>query len=609
MLVDSAMVASEEWRNWCEVQASAKRKGDLLLICTVTPHFANLGAAYGATNAIRLDRIAEAEQSDSLRLLVTHTLARWFAHRGRNGRVRLFISHAKAKRGTISGRDLALGLKQFIDQRPAGERFFDEVDITAGEDFEFVLKRAIRESVVVVLLTDIFSSRFWCGMEVTTAKELHRPVVVVDALEQGEPISLAYIGKNPTVRWETNSIDPGKDTLIHARIVATALLEQLRLAHDEARLSEIREVALKSVSRVKLTARPPELATLPDISRRGQTLLLHTDPPLPRFELDLIRRQRPDLQLASAAQALSGCYAGSVPLVGYRIAISISDPPEDDRKITGLSKVVQERLWAQLATHLISAGAELAYGGDVRAGGYTEKLIDLATSSADAGRPLPRGIVHWYAGWPTAAKLSQETRAKLPRAFRLHEIAAPDAAGATNPEWPPNDPDPEHRFAWTLCTRAMRLAMAKECHARVLVGGPLRSVSPWPGLLEEFETFVVLRKPVFLVGGFGGITRRIIDALEGGAPKELTQTFQDEGRERQALREHYETAVRAHHLRNIPLVDWSERILALQNIGIKGLGNGLTLEENKRLFVSRSVTEIIALILEGLRQLATKNRL
>jgi len=607
VLADQEMVASAEWRAWCSRQAAGKRKRDLLLCCTTSPEFQNLGDAFGDHNAIRLDRVPATERGGTLRLLATHALARWYSTMHGGGRIRLFVSHAKHKTGAIGGRDLAVKLKEFIDARPVGERFFDEVDITGGEAFEHVLKTAISNSAVIVLLTDAFSSRFWCGLEAVAAKQLNRPVVVVDALEHGEPASLAYLGKNPTVRWD---LAAGKldDRQIHERIVATALLEHLRLAHDKERLSEIREIAFPKRAHVTIAARPVELATLPKFSPRiKRTIFLHSDPPTPRYELEVINRIRPDVMPASATQALAGCYAGTQLLTGSRIAISISDPPEEERARQGMNKTSQERFWTHLATHLIAGGASIAYGGDLRTGGYTEQLMDLTRVLADAGRPMPSSVIHWYIGWPFTFRLTPAELERIPRAFSLHRIALPASAGSADPAWTPTDSDPSHRFAWTLATREVRRRMAKDCNARVVVGGPFLATSPWPGQLEEFETFLHAGKAVFVVGGFGGASRLIAELLQGESPQVFSRAYQDEDGKRTSIREYYEHQVSALAIPNMPDPDWTRRTNTIRRIGVSGLNNGLTRDENERLFASRSYTEIAALVLKGLAKLAEPN--
>lgn len=600
LLVDDAMVASSEWREWAERQARSKRPSDLLLPCTVTPNFMHLGNAFKATQALRLDYMPEADREESLVLFTTNALARLLSdRRGPAESVKLFISHAKAEHGGVSGRAAALSLQQFIQSKPIGALFFDETSIRAGDDFEGSLDAGFDHAVVIVLLTDRFSSRYWCGWEVITAKTKCRPLLVVDALAEGEPTSLAYLGKTRTIRWDASTKEKLEDVKMHRKIVSSALLEVVRSEHDAAMIEAVRKYVLSGET-VEIIGRAPELATIPERKTNGESfILLHPDPPLPQYEMELVRRHRPDVSLASVTQALAGCHAGGAPLKGKRVAISISDPPKDELYV--LDGDVRDRLWAKLAAHLLVAGAELAYGGDLRAQGYTEKLLDLARAASDAGRELPSRVIHWYAGWPVAAKLDVATRAKIPPAFALHAEKRPkelDPALFAEPP-PANDFVPEHHFAWTLSMRDMRRRMAEECHARILVGGQVRAVSPWPGLLEELETFI--GKPIYLIGAFGGMARVLIDGLHGKDPAVLGQVFQDENGKRAPIREYFEARAGTPGFEGVAPIDWPGRLARLKKLGVAGLDNGLTEEENERLFVTRDLTEMIALVLGGLR--------
>ena len=157
---------------------------------------------------------------------------------------------------------------------------------------------------------------------------------------------------------------------------------------------------------------------------------------------------------------------------------------------------------------------------------------------------------------------------------------------------PPDGTNPERHYAWTLGMRDMRLAMARECDARIMVGGQVRGVSPWPGLLEELETSA--GKPLYLIGAFGGATRLLIDVLRGAPdPVELSAEFQDEGGKRAPLRAYYESRAGA--------VDWPGRLQRVRKLGVAGLKNGLTRDDNERLFQTRNLTEMIALVLKGLK--------
>src|SRR5207247_1977966 len=86
--------------------------------------------------------------------------------------------------------------------------------------------------------------------------------------------------------------------------------------------------------------------------------------------------------------------------------------------------------------------------------------------------------------------------------------------------------DPLGRYAWARSLTVMREEMNKKTSARVILGGQVTGFKgKYPGLLEEALFALRSGKPVYLVGGFGGCTRAIVDALKGGVPEVLTEAF------------------------------------------------------------------------------------
>jgi hypothetical protein len=115
----------------------------------------------------------------------------------------------------------------------------------------------------------------------------------------------------------------------------------------------------------------------------------------------------------------------------------------------------------------------------------------------------------------------------------------------------------------------MRRLMSNEEDARILAGGKTEGYSgKCPGLLEEAVYSLMNKKPLFLVGCFGGATHEIIKLIIG---------------------EHTEF-IKFDIAKNI------------RNVGISSLNNGLNNEENMILFKSKNIYEIIFLTLKGLRK-------
>ena len=603
LLVDRAWLAEPQWRSWASSlldTASAIGDEHAVVVVALHPNAIHLGGSLSRRNAIRLEGGDKNKRFEELRLRLTHYIAK---HILGGVTTSIFLSHTKAgaRPGDNGGRDLAVALKSFLNQRPLGTVFFDEVSIEAGEDFVERLKQGVGASVVVVLLTERFSGRYWCKWEVMMTKQHRRPMLLVDALEEGEPLNLAYAGNVRTIRWSRECAD---DEVMHYKVIAGALLELLRVEHNRLRIFEIGPI-VGGEARTESFGHTPELATLPAPS--GDTMLiLHPDPPLAPFEVEVMRRNRPDLKFASVTQALAGTAVNRTTLNGRRIAISISEG--QDRAVYGLTALHQKRLWERLATLLLAAGAELAYGGDLRQGGYTIQLWDLIRGTLDAGDELPDGVVHSYLGWPLSLTITEDERAALPSAIRIHVFSK--AAGLTlDPHSfiPPSTYDSMERFAWAVSMTEMRAAIARDCHARVVVGGQLRSVSPIPGLVEEFLTFAP-DKPTYLVGGFGGMARVIGRAMLGKQPEELTRSFQEEEGRRSAIFDFYAEEVATGRWPQLEPLDFEGIVRRLAAIGFDGLDNGLTKDENLQLFHSRDILQITSLVLTGLiRKLGVKS--
>ena len=65
-------------------------------------------------------------------------------------------------------------------------------------------------------------------------------------------------------------------------------------------------------------------------------------------------------------------------IAGSKVAISISESP--DMSVLGLSDAHLRDAMDRLALHLLSSGASLAYGGDLRAHGFTDLVVRTGTS-------------------------------------------------------------------------------------------------------------------------------------------------------------------------------------------------------------------------------------
>lgn len=254
------------------------------------------------------------------------------------------------------------------------------------------------------------------------------------------------------------------------------------------------------------------------------------------------------------------------------IAISISESA--DLGVFGLAECHLREAMAEFATHLLSLGASLAYGGDLRAGGFTRLLFELVwryRRRIDESPPVVN-----YLAWPVHIRMevAQLTvlQAEIEDIAQL-AILGEDGNRITIEEravLPRHEPDDRE---WEVGLTAMRKAMCAEAAVRILLGGRVENYKGrMPGIAEE--AFLSLRsgQPTFLVGGFGGCTRDIAEDLglvsrwAGSRPA------------------------------------WRGRV-RFEDFSEESLANGLSTDENRLLASTSHVEEAVTLVLRGLYRL------
>jgi hypothetical protein len=216
-------------------------------------------------------------------------------------------------------------------------------------------------------------------------------------------------------------------------------------------------------------------------------------------------------------------------------------------------------------------------------------------------------------GWPLP--LTTEQQAKYRNEARFQRLSRPqDLSEADAPEFVPavetffNDQiSPLHRFAWARGMSEMRQLQTQQVQARIVLGGktgPTAATADrpakWyrsrvPGVLEEVLCSLQQQQPVYLVGGFGGCARMVADLLQGIHRPEMSWEYQKGAPHAEAMRQLYAS-------RGLEWWSYKEMTDFLRQQGVAGLRNGLTQEENQELFTTTDDDRIVALLLQGLRQ-------
>ena len=127
-----------------------------------------------------------------------------------------------------------------------------------------------------------------------------------------------------------------------------------------------------------------------------------------------------------------------------------------------------------------------------------------------------------YSAWPSYRNLAPEWKATQVGVCHFRNIRPADYSDAEAMGFSTDLNDPVSRRRHADALTEMRRVSAKECHLRVVWGGEIKKSPGWmPGVLEEvYETLTFrdsanpdFRKPLLILGGFGGCASKLADYL------------------------------------------------------------------------------------------------
>ena len=136
--------------------------------------------------------------------------------------------------------------------------------------------------------------------------------------------------------------------------------------------------------------------------------------------------------------------------------------------------------------------------------------------------------------------------------------------------------------------------MQQDSLARIVLGGKLTGIFGYTACIAE-DIMVALHKqqPVFVIAGFGGAAHVIADILEGKATSETLKSLAQSDTKYLELYQWCEN--NDHH------IDYEH----FDKYNWKDLNNGLSEEQNRILFHSVDIVEIVSLVLLGLSNIVS----
>lgn len=536
-------------------------------------------------------------------------------------RLRIFISHTK-RQGTPNEPvgELVNAVRAVLDSGRVAS-FFDARELQPGEDWDRALREEAATSALLAVRTDLYASREWCQREMLTAKEHGMPVVVLEALTEGETRGSFLMDHTPRIPVRRKASGGWDETgiLRAVNLLADAWLHRVLWLRQRA-ISRSGEAgrywwAPQAPEPSTLTAWLPELRGSCGDGPDGALRILHPDPPLAAEERLVLHRiatlaghgaldlSTPRLLSARGAGAEpptapsggAGPTASSTTLLsaaalrGQRVGISVSNSADLQR--LGLLPAHFKVALRELARTVLLSGGTLAYGGHLIAGGFTEYLMGelqqyaregtVASDGSATGPALLVCLAHQeHRRWSLAELQAAEDALGLYGEMRYLDLdgqTLDDHATGRSAEGIPYPTDPA---VLARGLTSLRRHMTDCTSARMLLGGKREGYTgKMPGVLEETLLAVQAGQPLYIAAGFGGVTLDIAKALDGrcsalcpqpGAPDEAT---------RAGLNELQGLARRS---------------------GWDLLNNGLGPEENLQLALTHRPAEIAALVGLGL---------
>jgi hypothetical protein len=533
-----------------------------------------------ATQPERMATLRLKIAAECCRLLQDHPQAADPEHRLSSAAAKLFISHAKR-----DARDIAHEIKAQVEDRGI-DTFFDEAHIAPGYDFTSEIKENIKRSAVLAWQSDEYASRPWCNIELLTAKQHLRPIVVALSLTSGEERSFPFLGN-------VRTIVAGKDNI--TEIIIAVVREYLRKLYADGRFQIL--TAEGSVPRADTWLfRPPEPIDAALLESGGDRCVLYPDPPISTAESEILRRLFPHVCFTTPATA------DQESLQGMAVAISISKPEADAP--AGLSAIHLHSAMIELARHILSRGGTLAYGGDLRERkvyGFTRQLFELVRAYKDLDRP-PLARIKNFLAYHAAAELSKEEESMLQDLAEFEKILPDDMAKQFNLDIkkrvPVSGETPDEQYIRARCLTAMREAMVPKTHARVVLGGIVSGQQGiYPGILEESYLTLRAGKPLYVIGAFGGCARLVAQAIrDKSCPREFTREFQMNDRLAQLEASYKQYGAGANP------INYEQCAGVLTGAAISGLNNGLSEDENRELFETPDLDRVVGLVIKGLSQ-------
>lgn len=576
LLVDELMYCCPTWKAYIDSLLSTMDANTKIYPISLFKYAYDISADLQKKQFITLKSYSIKDNWPEFQTRIFDVLIRFITEK-ETEKLKLFISHSKNDTDHL-GEIKAKELREYLRSNTKLDSFFDANDIVDGYDFEKQIKDNVNKSLLLILKTDTYSEREWCRIEALAGKRNKVPGIAVSLINGSVKRNFPYLGNVPLIRYNNNWID----------IINLLLRTALDQYYQEKLLSVIKNTI--EFDEYCILPFAPELLSLSLIDKNKK--VLYPEPPLGAEEIDFLKTFDNGTTLVTPMQAYSEL---TKCLRGKKIAISISDS-EDIQKFGGGEALLRD-ITIELSRHILVAGGTLVYGGDLREKGFTKLFADLSCQYGQKEK-TDRNTKYFtnYFAWPIYLNMTKTHESDFEHSrVSIVKVEAPNECcpALKNKFIAPTTH--ENNYLWAKSLSKMREQMEDNTDARIILGGIGHGFKgKYAGILEEYLIAESRGKPIYLLGGLGGVSKIITKILE----KKISKSH---FLKRANIDASYSNFVDYYNEKeNINPIDYEVVYEEISTNGISSLNNGLSKKENRLLFQSTNVLEIVALILKGL---------
>lgn len=568
LLVDEDMFYDEEWKRAVQELFQLVKDNVKLIPIGLIENAQNISVEASKINFLRIKE--GSESTYQLVFIVAYQILEWLKRSEESViEISMFLSHEK-----ILGTKYARRIKDninFVNLRT----FFDENNIEPGKDFRVIIEKQLSDSsVVVIIQTDRYSSREWCVREVILAKQKNKTVVLIDFLEDGEIRSFPYIGNVKTIKFNEN--------INHLKLYSEIMKETLRQQYFDYNTKSLLQTNNYLSGDDVIFKQPPELFSVLHLDRNIKRVI-YPDPPVGFSELNLLKMARTDLLYQTKSQFI---ISKENVDGGYKVAnigLSISETEEIQNAKDLMYKFIEAVI--EITRYLIIYNYNINYAGDVTYSGKIN-ISELIFDFSRGYNYLLQDNTTRAWNWVLRSKLDSIYKKKM--AIYSPNIEVKVVKDYINQE----------AVNYEMANLShLRIITAGENHIQIFIGGKVKGFRGYiPGVLEELIYCINNDKPIFLIGGFGGVTRIVVNAITDqiGISEFKSSLSWDENN------------ISNHNIEfSIQKIDFDSFFDKLKKIDYH---NGLSIDENLELFETVDVELIQSLILKGLVNITTRTK-